>query len=324
MTRTAAAMVAALALLATAGAAEAAAPGEVIGVAGLELPAGGLGAGPSGEYNDERYRSEASADGRYVAFVSAADTLDPAAHPDTINVFRKDRVTGAVVLVSRATGAAGTAPARSGWEPRISDDGRLVSWMTGAQLDPADGDAEDDVYLRDLVAGTTTLLTPGTPGAVLGHDLSADGAYVAFATSSSLVGASDANGFSDIYRRRLSDGAVALVSRKSASATAGSAASYAPSISGNGRWVAFESDANDLVELYADGAPGTRDVFARDLVNGITYLVSRRHDAIASNTGGNDDSAEPEIAGTPAALDTVVVAYESGATDLAAGGDAEE
>src|SRR5918993_493414 len=117
MTRTLTGMMAALALLATAGTASAAAPGEVFGVAGLPLPPGGIAAAQSGDYDDERYRSEASADGRYVAFVSAADTLDPAAHPDTVNVFRKDRVTGQAVLVSRAHGAAGAAPAASGWGP---------------------------------------------------------------------------------------------------------------------------------------------------------------------------------------------------------------
>src|ERR687898_2984817 len=221
MTRTLTGMMAALALLATAGTAHAAAPGEVFGVAGLPLPPGGIAASQSGDYDDQRYRSEASANGRYVAFVSAADTLDPAAHPDTVNVFRKDRVTGEVALVSRANGAAGAAPAASGWEPRISADGTHVSWLTRAALDPADTDTAADAYLRDLVAGTTTLLSPGTPGPVSGHDLSADAAYVALATASPLAGVSDVNGVSDVYRRRLVDGDPALPSRQKRAADTG-------------------------------------------------------------------------------------------------------
>jgi Tol biopolymer transport system component len=315
-------MTAALTLLATAGTASAAAPGEVFGVAGLPLPAGAIAAAQSGEYDDERYRSEASADGRYVAFVSAADTLDPAAHPDTVNVFRKDRVTGEVALVSRADGVAGAAPAASGWEPRISADGTRISWLTRAALDPADTDTATDAYLRDLVAGTTTLLSPGTPDSVSGHDLSADAAYVALATMSPLADASDANGMSDVYRRRLSDGAVALVSRTVAAATAANGASRSPSISGNGRWVAFSSTADDLVPLFVGVAGSAPDVFARDMTGGTTYLVSRKHDAVASNTGGNGGSDEPDIAGSPTTSATVVVAYDSSATDLAAAGDA--
>src|SRR5918993_906439 len=213
MTRTLTGMMAALALLATAGTASAAAPGEVFGVAGLPLPPGGIAAAQSGDYDDERYRSEASADGRYVAFVSAADTLDPAAHPDTVNVFRKDRVTGEVALVSRAGGVAGAVPAASGWEPRISADGTRISWLTRAALDPAD------------------------------------------------------------------------------TAAAGAGASSAPSISGNGGWVAFASQSDDLVSMFAEGAPGTTDVFARDMAGATTYLISRRHDA-ATPTGGNGDSGE--------------------------------
>ncbi|HZB74585.1 MAG TPA: hypothetical protein VE526_00070 [Solirubrobacteraceae bacterium] len=322
MTRTLTGMMAALALLATAGTASAAAPGEVFGVAGLPLPPGGIPAAQSGDYDDERYRSEASADGRYVAFVSAADTLDPAAHPDTVNVFRKDRVTGEVALVSRADGVAAAGPAASGWEPRISADGTRISWLTRAALDPADTDAATDAYLRDLVAGTTTLLSPETTDPVSGHDLSADAAYVALATASPLAGVSDVNGVSDVYRRRLVDGDTALVSRASGAATAATGASRSPSISGNGRWVAFASVANDVVSVSIEGAPGAADVFARDMTGGTTYLVSRKHDAVVTNTGGNGGSDEPDIAGTPSTSATVLVAYDSAATDLSAAGDA--
>ena len=194
MTRTAGWLAALTTSLVMAGSAHAAGPGGLLGVAGLELPPGGLPAADSGSTDEDYHRSEASADGRYVVFVSAAESLAPGAHPDAVNAYRKDRQTGAVVLVSRATGAAGASPAYDAEAPRITADGQQVAWRTEAQLDPADTDTEADVYLRDLGAATTTLLTPGTATQVGAHDLSADGAYLAFATADPLAGPADANG----------------------------------------------------------------------------------------------------------------------------------
>jgi hypothetical protein len=132
--------------------AQAAGPGEVFLTGGLPLPPGAIAGGDAGFVAGGATPQGLSQDGRYVAFAGDADALSAAAHPDVTNIFRKDRQTGAVVLVSRASGPNGTVPARYSEEPTISDDGRLVAWVTEAALDPADTDDLDDVYRAVLRA----------------------------------------------------------------------------------------------------------------------------------------------------------------------------
>ena len=128
-------------------------PGEVFGVAGLPLPPGRhpRGARAASMHDEPGYRSEASADGRDVAFISAADMLDLGAHPNTVNVFRKDRVTGDVALASRADGVAGAvARVRPAGSPRISAIGtaHLLAHRGGARS--GRHRHGDDVYVRDV------------------------------------------------------------------------------------------------------------------------------------------------------------------------------
>jgi Tol biopolymer transport system component len=311
------AMTVALAALAIPGAAHAASPGDVILTGALPLPAGAIAGGNGGYADDEPTTIGVSEDGRYVAFAADADALSPDAHPDVTNIFRKDRATGDVVLVSRATGANGVAPDAHGFEPTISDDGGRVAWRTRAALDPADTDGQYDVYVRDIGSGTTMLATPDATESVFAYDLSGDGAYVAFATATAIA-AADGNGASDVYRRALGSGTTVLVSRKAGSAQAGDGASRDPSISDDGRWVAFASEANDLVAGFVDGGAST-DVFARDVTAATAYLVSSQ--AVAPLIGGNGTSGRPQIAGAPgAAIATAYIAYNSQATDVAGAG----
>src|SRR5688500_10554400 len=174
MSRTA--MVTTVLVLALAGNAGAAGPGEVFPTGGLALPPGTIPGGVGGNADHEPTELGVSQDGRYVAFAADADALSAAAHPDVTNVFRKDRATGAVVLVSRADGPDGAVAARLGRDVGISDDGARVAWLTRAALDPADADAAQDVYVRDVPSGATMLATPDTPGDVWTYDLSGDGA----------------------------------------------------------------------------------------------------------------------------------------------------
>ena len=78
------------------------------------------------------------------------------------------------------------------------------------------------------------------------YDISADGQFLAFASEDNLVGHRCNNNASDIFRRNLGNGNVDLVSRIPANGTAGNGASYSPSISGDGRWIAFRSNSNDI------------------------------------------------------------------------------
>jgi len=303
-------------------AASAAGIGTTFLTGGLDLPAGATAGGLSGYADDESARIGVSDDGRFVAFSSEADLLDPAANPDTANVYRKDRLTGTVVLVSRATGAAGTAPAQSSADAAISEDGAVVAFRTTAALDPADADGgEYDVYLRDVGAGTTTLATVADGGGqtleeVNAFDLSGDGRFVAFATQERVDPVNDTTAFDDVYRRDLAAGRTALVSRRAGSGAAANGSSYVPAISDDGRWVAFVSAATDLVSGYVGS--GTQ-VFVRDVGGALGYLVSNR--ATLSRTASNGSfTGEVDIAGAPAALAAVVVAYDTNATDVSLGG----
>ncbi len=281
----------------------------------LNLPKGAIPGGEGGYSDDSDDRSALSANGRFVAFVAAANTLSRAANPDVVNIFRKDRRTGAVVFVSRGTGVNGIAPARNSHTLRISGNGNLVAFITDAPLAPVDVDTSEDVYIRNLTTRTTRLATPNTGTDIENYDISADGRFIAFASDEPLAG-TDVNGEKDVFRRNLGTGAIELVSRIPAAATAGDSYSDVPSISGDGRWVAFASNSNDIAAGFVDNNGSGSDVMARDMTAGQTYLVSCRFDNL--NQGANGESDEPAIAGSPVASNEVRIAYRSYATILAA------
>jgi Tol biopolymer transport system component len=301
------------------GTALAATAGQTFLAGGLPLPAGAIAGAPGGYAADSATTIGSSANGRYVAFASDADTLAPGLQPDVTNIFRKDRQTGAVVLVSRASGVLGAVAQRSGVDPQVSADGNRIAWRTTAALAPADTDGGDyDVYVRDVAAATTLLASQGSGGAqtledVWDFDLSANGQFAAFESEDALAGAADGNGVSDIYRRDLAGGTTALMSSNSGGASAANAASYDPALSGDGRWVAFASSATDVVAGYSGGG---RQVFARDLSGG-RHLVSNQSGALT--TASNGEASEPDIAGTPnGTLANVRIAYTSNATNAGA------
>jgi Tol biopolymer transport system component len=137
--------------------------------------------------------------------------------------------------------------------------------------------------------------------------LSADGRYVAFASTASNLVPGDTNGVSDVFVR---DGWTGLVERVSVS-TAGvqaDAESLAPHISADGRFVAFASEANNLVAGFTTGA--ARDVFLRDRELGTTRVVT-----VASNgLHSNGDCTKPRVSD-----DGRYVSFEGSATNLVPG-----
>lgn len=299
-------------------------PGTTFLIGGLELPPGAIPGATSGYGGDAATRTAVSDDGRYVAFVSYADVLDAAAHPDVPNVYRKDRLTGAVVLVSRASGADGATFPVASTAPAISDDGSRVAFRTTAPLDPADSDGgRADVYVREVSSGRTLLASQGDGGEQTtddvpgesGFDLSGSGGWLVFSTSTALAGSSDSNGASDVYRRDLALGRTSLVSVRGGTARAATGMSSQPSVSDNGVWVAFVSNANDV----AGATGGHTQAFARDMTAAASYLVSDQSGAGA--TAADGDASEPDVAGSPASatLAGVFVAYTSTATNGAPG-----
>jgi Tol biopolymer transport system component len=319
---TVAAAIATAAIIPT-GTAGAAPAGQTFLTGALPMPLNAIAASNGGYARSEPVHVGISANGRYVAFVSNADTLSSAAHPDVTNVFRKDRVTGAVVLVSRATGTNGPVALTSGTDPHISADGNRIAWRTSAALTATDTDGgDDDVYVRDIATATTYLASRGNGGVQTltdsyGFDISGNGQYVVFNTDDALAGGADPNATSDIYRRNLDADTTALVSTNSGDVNAANAASYDPAVSGDGRWVAFASAATDVIAGYISS--GEQQIYARNMSNNNQYLVSNQ--TAATLTGSNGDSDTPDIAGSPGdAVANLRVAYTSYATNVAAGG----
>jgi Tol biopolymer transport system component len=235
-----------------------------------------------------------SADGRYVAFVSDATNLSPDDQDDVADVFVRDVQQHTTTLVSRASGGeAGDAPSGA---PSISAAGRVVAFESdSANLAPDDTDELTDVFARDVLAGTTVLVSgPGADprtGLSTQPSISADGTVVAFSSTVTELDPDDGDELSDVFTRNLLTGALALVSRgDGATGEKGDGASDSPAISGDGRSVAFRSTAANLDPADLDAVA---DVFLRDLALGTTAIVSRSDGPAGGK--GLKGSASPAI-----------------------------
>lgn len=256
-----------------------------------------------------------SADGRYVLFSSAADRL----HPDRLfgHVFRRDLATGTTVLVDRATGAEGAVTTQGATAGSISADGTRVAFTTRDALDPvADGNTVADVYVRDLAAGTTTLVSRRTgAGGVAGDGasddgrISGDGTRVAFSTRAPAL-AAGADVAAQVLVRDLQTHETTLVSRADGPAGArGDAASRAPAIDADGSRVAFVSSSTNLT---ADKTTTYSAAFVRDLAAGTTRVI-RPDDA---DPGISTYAVALSADGTRVAVDATASAGTSTEGDL--------
>jgi Tol biopolymer transport system component len=264
-----------------------------------------------------------SADGRYVAFVSRAGNLDPAAPGPRQQVFVRDMQTGKTTLVSRASGAAGAAGNFASREPSISADGRYVAFASGATNLSPEAPTSGNIFVRDLATDTTILVSRASaPGNALADEyssdpsISADGRHVAFESSASNLSSEDADVPSepvDIFVRDLDTETTELVSRASgATGAAATADSFAPSISGDGRYVAFSS-RSELAPEDFDQPSFPEDVFVRDRVAATTTLVSRA-------TGPTGKASDVESAEAAISADGTHVAFRSDAKLTGQGG----
>ena len=197
-------------------------------------------------------------------------------------------------------------------EPSISADGRYVAFQsTATNLVPGDTNGVTDVFVRDLVAGTTEIVSVDSSGVIGNNDsrypsISADGRYVAFQSYATNLIPSDAYFDYDVYLHDRVTGTTEKVNLRSNGAQTVSGRSFEPSISGDGRYVAFHSSAFDLV---AGDLNDVEDVFVRDRVAGTTERVS----VSTAGVEGDFDSFRPEI--TP---DGRFVGFSSFATTLVA------
>jgi Tol biopolymer transport system component len=229
------------------------------------------------EGNGKSFFPALSADGRFVAFVSWAGNLVAGDANGFSDVFVHDRATGATERVSvDSAGAEGNGNSSVVDPPAISGDGRFVAFASlASNLVAGDTNRLEDVFVRDRATGVTervSVRSSGTQanGSCYTPALSADGAVVAFCSEATNLVPGDANGDSDVFVHDRATGATERVSVDSAG-TAGDDQSYSASLSADGRFVAFTSDATNLV---AGDTNGWTDVFRHDLSTGITERLS--------------------------------------------------
>ncbi len=261
--------------------------------------------------NDSSYTSSISADGRFVAFWGLASNLVPGDTNGDEDVFVHDRQTGATTRVSVDSSGAQANLYSGAWHS-ISADGRFVAFYSSANnLVAGDTNGHDDVFVHDRQTGATTRVSVSSEGTQSNHQssrpsISADGRFVAFYAYASNLVAGDTNNNYDVFVHDRQSGATTRASVASSGAQ-GDGASFTPSISSDGRFVAFESDASTLVPGNSDRSA---ELFVRDMRTGTTTLASVSN----SGTEGNDYSAYASISG-----DGRFVAFESRASGLVPG-----
>ena len=234
-----------------------------------------------------------SADGRYVAFVSASSNLvvgdtnfcSTSGIPSfgCPDVFVHDRVTGETTRVSVASD--GTQGNRESYGSAISADGRYVAFVSWAyNLVIGDTNSYDDIFLHDRKTQETTRVSVTSDG-MQGNDfsfsasISSDGRYVAFVSVASNLVVGDTNGSEDIFVHDRQTGETTRVSVAS-DGTQGDWASTVPTISADGRYVVFNSTATNLV---VGDTNGFYDIFVHDRVTGETTRLSVASDGTQSN-----------------------------------------
>jgi Tol biopolymer transport system component len=254
-----------------------------------------------------------SSDGRTIAFVSTDSTLAPGASPSGSNVYVR-LPTGQIVLASGAP--RGAVANGSASQPALSGNGRYVAFTsTASNLFPHDDNKQTDVFVHDVLAGQTVLVSANAQGSGNGWSsnpsISANGRYVIFDSSAHNLQRSPHNHVPNVYFRDLHTGIDTLVSQSTGGVAQNQAAGtfrQISSISSNGKLVAFDSDATNLVH----GDTNRRsDVFLRNIPRHTTQLIS------VNNAGfeGNSDSFSPAIS-----ADGTKVAFESYARNLGGGG----
>lgn len=245
-----------------------------------------------------------SADGRFVCFASNASNLVPGDTNQKKDIFLRDRATGLTARVNVTQN--GQQPTHYDCNyPSLSSDGRMVAFAAGDQLDPADQNVVADIYVRDVVLGTTTLASVGTNGLAMGaleSSISPDGRYVAFQSIGS-------NGFYQICLRDLQAHTTQLVSANLQGAPGNSVSAW-PVVSAGGSFVAFTSGASDLILVD----PTMQDVFIRDMVAGTTVRASPGVGGAQPN--GHSGNPNTGFAGLSISADGRFVSYWSAASNL--------
>ncbi len=247
---------------------------QIVSVANDELQA-----------NNRSKQTSISADGRYVAFTSEAANLVDEDLNGVMDVFVRDLVKKSTSRVSiSSTGEEGN---QSSYWPFISADGGYVTFTSDADdLVDTDSNSYGDVFFHDLKSGKTELISVATDGKS-GNDLSfwssvsSDGRFVVFMSQATNLVASDTNASWDIFLRDMTTHETRIISNGYDGSQANSQSEY-PVISADGRFIAYASDATNIVQGDTNGY---RDAFEYDRETGNTIRVSVATDGTQADNG---------------------------------------
>lgn len=227
------------------------------------------------EPNDTSKWPTISDDGRYVAFCSYADNLVPLDTNWSPDIFVHDRLTAETKRVS--VNASGTQANNGSLHAVISGDGHYVVFRSGATNLVPTGDANPygDIFLKDLVTDEVFMVSYNSAGVqsngpCQNPDLSQDARFIVFSCSADNMVPNDTNMNEDIFVRDRLTGTTERVSVSSTGAEADGNSEWA-NISADGRYVTFQSEAEDLVP---NDSNSTMDIFRHDRLTGVTELVS--------------------------------------------------
>jgi Ca2+-binding RTX toxin-like protein len=268
-----------------------------------------------------------SADGRYMAFESEASNLvpdDTNAVDALHDIFVRDRVAGTTRRVN--VSSAGVQANGESEHAEISGDGRYVSfWSEASNLVARDTNFRRDVFVRDLVAGTTERVSVSSDEVQGNRDsfsevsISPDGRYVAFDSyAGNLVPGDYASPWSNVYLRDRVAGTTEKVSVATVAGGGGDTpGSYSPFISANGRYVAFGSLSSAIV---ANDTNDAGDAFVRDRLGVPPTVVCNGQAATIVGTSGADTmtgTSGPDVIVGLGGNDTI---YGRGGDDLICAG----
>jgi Tol biopolymer transport system component len=274
--------------------------------------------------------SSISPDGRFVAFASNATNLVTGDTNKAYDIFVRDRQTGTTERVSvSSSGIQQTELTTNNFgeaRPTISSDGRFVAFASSStKLVPNDTNGYRDIFVRDRQTGTTERVSvsssgaqatggfPGTtePSGSYGPSISSDGRYVAFTSHATNLVSNDTNNAGDIFVRDRQEGTTERVNVDSSETQTSHSDSSQPSITSDGRYVAFSSPSPNLV---ANDTNNVGDVFMRDRQEGTTERVSVNSSGAQANDWSSSWGDDPSISS-----DGRFVAFTSEATNLVLG-----
>lgn len=249
----------------------------------------GDGEGGNGPSNDPGI----SKDGRYVVYESKASNLINGDTNDRKDIFLFDRVTGETKRVSvRSNGQQGNGGSE---DAAISADGKFIVFTSYARnLVTGDTNRKRDVFAHKRTTGKTERVSLRAGGRQANGEswngtISGNGRFVAFESKATNLVSADRSNDRDVFRYDRWKKRISQASRTSAEKQA-RGQSGDPTISANGRWIAFESNAGNL----AKGDTNRRyDSFVRDFSKGTTRILSKRSDGKIA--WGNQD--DPFISG---------------------------